>query len=610
MDFHPINESARLRELLSLDILDTQREERFDRYTRLVAEIFKVPITHISLVDEDRQWFKSSVGVDVCETPLEESFCVHAIEHDLLVVPDALEDDFFRHHAAVLGTPYIRFYAGTVLRGPTGQPLGTLCIIDTQPRQLAEGERAWIQAFGKLVEEEINDNDNLSKLRRDVEDATLRDPVTGLPVQALLDETVAGLITIAAAEERHLAVIHLRVENLDDVDRIHGHECRNRMLEHLADRITSPDSRLLAAGRLGPSHFLLVAPLTTAHMVFDIVQPLVNTLGEPIDLDGHPVRADIHVGVSVFPEDGSDAHQLQERARIAQRDHASHGNIHLFTLEGEEQAIRRHHIEQRLETALLNERLNLHYQPLFTANGSRIVAFEGLARWHDDKLGSVSPGEFIPIIERNNRLSRGLTRWVLMEGCRQARRWQGNSPGQPVRVGVNIPAKEFYQDDFVAMVLEILEETGLEADLLTLELTEESLIADLEQAISTMDTLRMHGIRLALDDFGTGYSSLSYLKRLPVNALKLDKSFIDDLATNQRSLELAKGIFSLAHGLELNVVAEGVEHEAQRSLLEALGCDVIQGFLLGRPVDAPSAMNHVIQASSGTANRPLPARIG
>lgn len=212
----PFDENNRLAELHALDILDTPAEVRFDHYTHLLAQIFKVPIAIVSLVDEDRLWFKSSVGMEVREMPRVASFCGHVLEQGVLEVTDALEDDFFRHHPLVVGSPFIRFYAGTVLRGPTGQPLGALCIIDTSPRNLTEIERFWLVTFGHLVEELIKHDARLAKVRQRVNQLTNRNTCTGLAGESLFGVPLTNLINLADKDDRYLAILQLRLSNLDE----------------------------------------------------------------------------------------------------------------------------------------------------------------------------------------------------------------------------------------------------------------------------------------------------------------------------------------------------------------------------------------------------------
>ena len=573
------NGDARLAELRSLDILDTFQEEHYDQYTRLVSQIFNAPIVVISLIDDHRQWHKSSIGLETRDVSLENSFCVHALAHGYLEVSDTLESDFFRYHNAVTSSPFIRFYAGVVLHGPSGQAIGTLCISDTQPRALSEIERSWLMAFGSIVEEQILLNAQLLTARHKASRINQRDVKTGLPDETLFGDTLDHLIHLAKVESYHLIVLHLRMNNLDEIGRLYGRENRNAVLKHLATRLTSPDNDILAVGSMDNDRFGAVAPLYSLRDLFSVIKPIVNKLNAPIDLNGHTIRPSIDVGISVSPDDGSSPDDLLERARTALKGPKTHESIHIFTHRTEESALRRHKVEQRLESALLGGKLQQHYQPLVFADGSSVVGFEALARWQDSTLGTVSPGEFVPIAEKNSRLSRLLTDWSLACVCEKAHCWPIKPSDPPLSLGINIPANQFYQRDFVEHILHTLQEHDLAPQRLTLELTEESLLTDIDSAILTMRKLRDHGISLALDDFGTGYSSLNYLKRLPVDVLKIDKSFIDDLPRDEKAVNLVSGIIRIAHGLGLNVIAEGVEYKTQQTVLHEIGCDMLQALL-------------------------------
>lgn len=584
------DEDARLTELRSLNILDTFQEEHYDRYTRIVSQVFNTPIAVITLIDENRQWHKSSIGMETREVSLEHSFCVHALEHGYLEVSDTLDSDFFRHHKAVTAFPYIRFYAGVVLYGPSGQAVGTLCISDTQPRALSEVERSWLIAFGKIVEEQINLRSQLLNVRQQASRINQRDIRTGLPDEMLFGETLDNLIHLAKVESYHLVVLHLRINNLDEISRLHGRENRNAILKHFAERLTAPDTDVLAAGSMDNDRFGAVVSIYSLRDLFNVIKPIVKKLNTPIDLNGHTIRPSIDVGISVSPDDGISPDDLLERARTALKGPKTYEGIHIFTQRTEESALRRHKIEQRLESALLGKKLHQHYQPLVLADGSQVIGFEALARWQDRKLGTVSPGEFVPIAETNTRLSRLLTDWSLECVCEKAPHWPLKPHDPPLKLGINIPANQFYQRNFVEHILQALQAHGLTPQRLTLELTEESLLTDIDTAVSTMGKLRDSGISLALDDFGTGYSSLNYLKRLPVDVLKIDKSFIDDLPHDKKAVNLVNGIIRIAHGLGLEVIAEGVEYEAQQKVLHELGCDMLQGYLFSRPVDADKAL--------------------
>ncbi|XGA79851.1 EAL domain-containing protein [Halomonas sp. CH40] len=581
----PFNEEARLAELRTLNILDTPPNKYFDRYTKLIAEIFNVPMVAISLIDENRQWFKSSVGIGVSETPREKSFCTHFLDRNVLEVPDTVENSFFCDHPIVVGSPFIRFYMGIVLRGPTGQPLGTLYIMDTQSRYLSREQYSWLETFSLLVQELINHN-HAAPGDSDEKGTEIshHDKVTGLPDTKLFSNTLKHLIHLSQEEEKHLAILHLRLNKVDEIKQVHGQPTCNAFLRCFADRLIADDTKVLAAGHLSQSQFGAVIHLSSLYNLFDVITPIANKLTSSMELEEMMIRPDIDIGISLSPLDGQTPNDLMERARTSMDGPKSHAGMYIFSHEVEKTALRRHTIAQHLEVALHNKELIKHYQPLITVDGSRIVGFEALARWHNPELGHVSPADFVPIAEQDPRLSRQLTEWSLTMVCGEVPKWPFR-PGDPsLRIAVNIPPGQFHEPGFVDRVLGTLEEHHLAPERLTLELTEESILANVDKSIQAMCEFRSHGITIALDDFGTGYSSLSKLKDLPLDILKIDKSFIDNITHDARAANLVGGIIHIAHGLGLKVVAEGVEHEQQRAILQAFGCDVVQGYLFSRPV--------------------------
>jgi EAL domain-containing protein (putative c-di-GMP-specific phosphodiesterase class I) len=244
-------------------------------------------------------------------------------------------------------------------------------------------------------------------------------------------------------------------------------------------------------------------------------------------------------------------------------------------------------LETDLRRALdRGKELYLVYQPIFQAQGGRQTAFEALLRWTHPVLGAISPVKFVPLAEESGLIVR-LGAWVLEQACRQCRLWQDHGFAG-VRVAVNVSALEFARSEFTGNVVRILEETGMPGDLLDLEVTETTLMRDMDEAIRKMSRLRERGIRISIDDFGTGYSSLGYLPRLPVDTLKIDRSFVAELGVNHTALSLIEGMISLAHSIGKHVVVEGVETNEQLEVLKRIGCDEIQGFLLGRPTELPA----------------------
>lgn len=592
------DEKERLAELHSLEIMDTPADKYFDRYTRLIAEIIKVPIVAVSLVGEDLQWIKSAVGVEVGAVPLAESFCIHALNKNMLEIPDTHEDDFFREHSLVVAPPFIRFYMGAVLRGPTGQPLGTLCIMDTEPRLLSQIQRSWLVTLGHIVEELIIHDQGLNDALDNAKRTSQRNTLTNLPDQALFSTTLKHLIRLAENEKEYLAVLHLRMNKTDEISRVHGRPTRDGMVYRLAERLSATDVKTLSVGHLSKDSFAAVIVLPSLDQIFDLITPIANKLTKPIEVKNTMLKPDIDMGVSLFPMDGLTAEDLLENASAALEGPRSHAGLYVFSHEVEQQALRRDTIEQHLESALSNNEMVKHYQPLVTIDGIHIVGFEALARWRHIELGDVSPVDFVPIAEKNARLSKMLTRWSLKAVAGGLPQWPFRPEDPPLRIAVNISPAQFLEDGFVDHVLKTLQEHRMAPERLTLELTEESILSNIDKSIQTMHQFRRHGIHISLDDFGTGYSSLRHLKDLPLDTLKIDKSFIDDLTYDSRSANLVNGIIRIAHDLNLQVVAEGVEHEAQRALLQEFGCDLMQGYLFSHPLPADDALALLKQHSA------------
>lgn len=583
----PADESERLRELHALNIIDTPSEERFDRHIRLIADTFNMPAVWLALVDVDRLWFKSVFGYKFDQTRREDSICTHTLNLGYLEIPDLLEDRFFRDHPAVKTESPIRFYAGTVIYGPTGQPIGTLCIADGAPRRLKHSEQSRLKTFALIIQHELISGATLENYRRLLQHSAKRDPKTGLPGEKVLEEVLGNIIQTAEVTQSQHCIMQLHLENLETVGSLHNRrEGQNAMVLALVDRLAALDKGIAITGRIGRDRLVLIVPKTSRDEIKTLAKRILISLTNPIKFNDRLIRPVINVGISVYPDNGTKARLLMVLAERAFRLSEGHHKITFYEAASDEKATRRDLIQDRLEMALVNNRITLTYQPIWLADGTRIVKFEALARWQDEELGVVFPGEFVPIIEKNPRLSRMLTYNVLRMACMEARVWKKYSGPHLPSITVNIPAWEFHQPEFADTIFELLKELDLDPNRLVLELTEEGLVQDIDQAICTMTQLSKAGITLALDDFGTGYSSLNHFKRLPIDVLKIDKSFIDSLPGCNKDLELVSGIIRIAHAIGLVVVAEGVEHEVQRDVLRELGCDMIQGYLLGRPVTA------------------------
>ncbi|MES1949502.1 hypothetical protein S4A8_01535 [Salinisphaera sp. S4-8] len=583
-----VEESERLHELRGLDLLDTPFEDRFDQYTRLVASVFNVPTALITLVERDRQWFKSLVGFDRRETPIEESFCAYALPLDLLYVPDATADRRFHDNALVLGEPYIRFYAGAVLRGPTGQPLGTLCVIDSRPRELSDVEKWRLMMFARIVESEINLHRQFDHWSLGLQHRAMYDAVTALPGRALFEELIANSWNQIESGGRTMTMVHLHLSNFEILHSLVGRAGCDHVISTIAQRLSHDvygDDRIgmLGSKRIG---VVMTAAADAADDTLERVNTLMRSLAAPIEYNGVRLTVDIKAGISRAPDDAHDVETLIAHARMAaaEAQHSPDG-VRRYSSDVQRAVARSHERHYRLAEALRADALDQVYQPIVECGSGRIIGVEALARWTDGEHGQVSPDEFIPIAEADPELRRLLTVCTLNSACRQLAEWREAHEVVPY-VAVNIAGEELYCEDFADMVAGLIAQHGVPASHLVLEITEQSVITDVGTAAETMLEMRVQGFRFAIDDFGTGYSSLRYLQQLPLDILKIDRSFTQLITQDTTSHELTSGILQIARTLDLAVIAEGVETEAQYAVLKQLGAGHIQGFLLGRPQPA------------------------
>lgn len=576
------DERARLRELYSLRVLDKGPEKRFDRITRLVADVFDVPVCLITLVAEDLQWIKAEKGLPLRQMDRRDSFCTHALGQDLLVVEDAREDPTFAGKPLVVQAPCLRFYAGAVLHGPTGQPLGTLCILDREPRGLGSAEKRRLREFAAIVEEELAFDQHLQQAREQLLASVLHDPVTGLPGELLVEERLNTLVENAREDGESIALAVVRFLEYDQVLGTYGQEALDRAARMFAGRLRTLTGTHGLVGRLSVDRMLVARSGVDGEAALEAwAGNVYDTLTEPYSVADGQRRAPAAVGVAGFPAHARNATELLTRAVVA-KDNRPNAGPRIYDPEHDQRIQYRDRLHRRLTEALERDQLTLAFQPIFDATGCRPLGCEALARWQDAELGQISPGEFIPLAESDPRLRRALTRWVLRTACTAAAAWNvGRQTAVPV--SVNVAGPELHDPGLVDEVDEALGASGLAPERLVLELTERTLIGDLDAASRSVRRLAERGVHCALDDFGTGYSSLSYLRSIPLHGLKMDRSFVAEVACDGTAREVARGIVNIGRALGLSVIAEGVETEAQRAHLQAIGCDGLQGFLLARP---------------------------
>lgn len=588
----PKNERSRLEELHLLEILDTAFEERFDRYTELVASLFQFPICLISLVDEDRQWFKSAHGLEFRETKRDRSFCAHALaQGDTLVIPDASVDPRFADNPLVRGKPYLRFYAGALVHGPHGLPLGTLCLLDHKPRHFGDRDCGHLRQFAALAERELLRHHELRETRHAARQDAYFDALTGLPNRRLLEDRLESLVQLARAQDgAPFVLLHIDIVDFLRVNRSLGREAGDCILRELADRLRGLCPAEGTVARLQADRFAMIAPRTRYEELESraLIFRLARELSRPVYIDEREQFLRLRIGVSVCQGQGDTGAALLERAAGAARssgDQLITGvSVHFHDHRMEADLKRRFELETRIRSGIEHRQFHLAYQPVFDISSDRVASLEALVRWREPELGEVPPGEFIPLAEATG-LILPLGEWILAEALRQHRQWRDQGIDPPP-VHVNLSARELEHPDFIERVTGLLEKNELPGEALSLEITETVLVHDLDANAEKMRVLTQLGVRFYVDDFGKGYSSLQYLRRLPFSALKIDRAFVSQVTENPDDEAITKAVIALARTLGITVIAEGVETREQLEFLKAAGCTLVQGFLLGKPATA------------------------
>jgi diguanylate cyclase (GGDEF)-like protein/PAS domain S-box-containing protein len=434
------------------------------------------------------------------------------------------------------------------------------------------------------------------------------DSLTGLPNRLLLNDRLTQAIGVAERHRKQLAVLFLDIDRFKHINDSMGHAVGDRLLQSVAERLVacvrSPDT----VSRQGGDEFvILLSELTDAQDAAASAEKILLALSKPYCIDEHDLYMTASIGIVAYPDDGADADTLVKNADVAMyhAKNSGRGNYQFFKPEMHTRSIERHSIESGLRSAIERQELALLYQPRVTLETGATVGVEALVRWHHPKRGLLCPANFIPIAEECGIIDR-VGHWVLREACRQAKVWQ-DAGLPPMRIAVNMSAVEMRAKGFVAGVRTILAETGLAPHILELELTESLLMQDSHCTAGILRALKGMGVHLALDDFGTGYSSLSYLKRFPIDTLKIDQSFVRDIATDNDAASIVRAIISMGDSLHLRVVAEGVETREQLVFLQEHGCHEGQGFYFSPPVIARS-IHAQIAAANFSESFPAPLR--
>ena len=410
------------------------------------------------------------------------------------------------------------------------------------------------------------------------------DVLTEIPNRKMIINRLELLSTVYSSKKESFAVVIIDLDNFKRINDTKGHQVGDQVLQAVVLKIKRLIYNEDLLGRLGGDEFaLIIQHELREEEMFEYVETIRNSLMENICIQEHSFSISASFGISIFPKDGIDAIELLKCADTAMYKSKERGKneVQFFNKEMNQEILKKIEFENRLMVSLRNEELSLAFQPQYTIN-KQLKGFEALCRWNSPELGNVSPLKFIPIAEETGFIIQ-MGEWVIKKACMMIKTIQATYY-RDVVISVNVSSVQIMDPLFVTMVKNVLELTKVNGRLLELEITESVFISSMSYVVRIIDELKSLGIRIALDDFGTGYSSLSYLQRLPIDLLKLDKSFIDSINMVGDKKQIIGSIISLVHNMEIEVVAEGVEHEKQLDYLKGVNCDFIQGFLWGKPM--------------------------
>jgi len=410
------------------------------------------------------------------------------------------------------------------------------------------------------------------------------DELTGLPNRVLLQDRLAEAITRAETQKRKIALMLFGLDAFKKVNETMGHSVGDKLLKEAGMRLKGEVKSIDTVARLGGDEFLIILPdLDTEDYAESVAVRILKAFSMPFLIDDHEITMNASLGIAVYPNDGDTPDTLLRDAGAAMHRAKEKGNnFQFFTEEMHSHALARVKMEAHLRRALHLEELSLNYQPIVDVKGTKLAGAEALIRWTNEELGFVSPVDFIPLAEDIGMIVP-IGKWVLTTACEQAKVWQ-DIKGAPDYVTVNVSVRQFGNNHFSQTVAEVLHEVGLPPSCLMIEVTESLLMSNIGEIESQLREIKDMGVRISMDDFGTGYSSLSYLKRFDFDILKVDRAFVNDIPEDKGDCALVEAIIAMAHGLGLEVVAEGVETKEQSAYLKKLRCDKIQGYFYSKPL--------------------------
>ena len=457
--------------------------------------------------------------------------------------------------------------------------------------------------FGAVLHEEeiacfIVDLSQNKQTQEKLNHLAYHDALTDLPNQVLFKDRLKQAIALSRRNDQMQAVLLLNLDRFKTVNDSLGYTAGDRLLQSVAQRLTSCVRESDTVARFGGDEFaILLTHISRAQDAANAARAIKEALDQAFLFDDQEVFVSSSIGIAVYPHDGRDTASLLKNAGAAvDRAKVQGGNNYQFyTAGGTTRALKQLVLESNLRGGLERGEFVVHYQPQVDTRSFQLVGMEALVRWNHPSLGLLYPKEFITLAEDSGLIIQ-LGDWALRAACAQSMAWQ-DAGLAPMRLSVNFSARQFQQATFISSVAETLKQTNLDPRWLELELTESSIMKDPEQAIEKLHEFKLMGIRVAIDDFGTGYSSLNYLKRFPIDTLKIDRSFVSDICKDRHDTAIVRAIITLGHALDLTVVAEGVETQEQLQYLSSLECDVVQGFLFSKSLTASAFEELLVEHS-------------
>jgi diguanylate cyclase (GGDEF)-like protein len=484
-----------------------------------------------------------------------------------------------------------------VLRKPA-EPIEVLQCATALSRKW-ENERLVKAHVGRLEEVITVRTHGLEAANRQLRHLATHDPLTGLPNRVLLDDRLAQAMALADRDQRSFALMVCDLDRFKLINDSLGHRAGDELLQEVARRLSAVARTADTVARFGGDEFVLVgSSLVDAEDALQLATRAIESLRAPVRIAGIDVHTSPSIGIALYPEDGASIEALLAHADAAMyaAKHQGRGSVRRYTPGMHAGTEDRVQMESELHQAVELKQFELHYQPKVDTHSGVVRSAEALIRWVHPSRGLVSPAEFIPLAEECGLIG-AIGEWVIREACRQARAWQEEGV-PPLRISVNLSASQFREVGLVDSIRRALDDVGLPARYLEVELTESAVMSDPEQSVAILEQLSAMGVLVSVDDFGTGYSSMSYLRRFPIDKLKIDRVFINEIASRVEDASIVRAIVSLAHSLNLKVVAEGVETPAQLDFLKAAGCDEYQGYHYSRPLPADQFQRLIRDARS------------